>query len=215
MRKSSVRIVSLFALAGLALVSGGLPARAGVFTTIHFIEPGSHMVGFEPEFLLTSGTGLAGNVRITRGLTELNNISLILGTGSGPRKLRLGGNVTLDIFPDIDGQPGIGIGAQGMYYRVLANPDNASSTATTGLFEVTAIPYIHEQFDTPSGEVEPYFAFPFGATFQSGRYESISSVAVGTFFKANERVRYSLELGVGVDNAESYLSGGFVYRFQQ
>ena len=203
----------ILALSAFLLALAPSRTQAGVFTTIHFVEPGDHMVGFEPEFVLTNGTGLAGNLRFTRGLTELNNASIILGTGAGPRKFRVGGNVTLDIFPDIDGQPGIGTGAQAMYYRVLRNPDNAASTATDGLIEVTAIPYIHEQFDTPSGEVEPYFAFPFGAGFRSGRYESVSTVAVGTFFKANERVRYSLELGVGVNNAESYLSGGFVYRF--
>jgi hypothetical protein len=207
-----IRFVSI----GLALGWIYLPgANAGVFTTIHFIEPGSHMVGFEPEFVLSNGAGLAGNLRFTRGLTELNNASIILGTGGGPRRFRVGGNVTLDLFPDIEGQPGIGLGAQAMVYRVPRDGADASSTETDGLVEVTAIPYLHEEFGTPSGDVEPYFAFPFGAGFRGGRYQSVSTVVVGTFFKANEKVRYSLELGVAVNNSESYLSGGFVYRFQQ
>ncbi|MFN7685437.1 MAG: hypothetical protein ACK5QT_08515 [Oligoflexia bacterium] len=189
-------------VSGASLVGGPL-ANAGVFTTIHFLEPGQNMVGFEPEFVLTGGAGLAGNLRFQRGLTELSNVSLILGTGSGPRQFRAGANGTLDLFPDIEGQPGVGIAGQGVFYQ----------TPNAGLFEVTAIPYIHEEFDSAQGGVEPYFAFPFGAGFTGGRYQSVSSAVVGTFFKANERVRYSIELAVGVSNAESALSGGFAYRF--
>lgn len=187
---------------------GPTEARGGVFTTIHFIEPGSFMVGFEPQFWLSGGSGLSGELRLTRGMTELSTASFMIGTGGGPRGFRLGANGTLDVFPDIEGQPGIGIGAQLMYYRV---PDGSS---TEGLVEATAIPYIHKNFANAGGDVEPYFAFPFGAGFRGGAYQSVSSAVVGTFFKANEKVRYSLELGVGVSHSESYLSGGFVYRFQ-
>ncbi len=194
------------------LFFAGIPAQAGVFTTIHYIEPGQTMVGFEPEFILSNGAGLGGNLRLTRGLTEINNAAFIIGTGGGPRRFRVGGNLSFDVFPDIEGQPGIGLATQGMYFR---KEKAGSSTDTEGLLEVTAIPYLHENFGTPNGDVEPYFSLPFGAAFKDGRYQSTSSVVVGTFFKANEHVRYSLELGVAVNNSESYLSGGFVYRFQQ
>src|SRR5271163_1229903 len=87
-------------------------AQAGVVDTPQFVQPGEFALGFEPELTFTDGAGLAGNFRYTQGLTDLNNVNVILGTGGGPRRFRVGGNVTFDFFPDIDKQPGIGVAVQ-------------------------------------------------------------------------------------------------------
>src|SRR5579885_2845546 len=134
-------------------------AEAGVFNTPQFVQPGEFALGFEPELTFTNGGGLAGNVRYTQGLSDLNNLNVIIGTGGGPRRFRVGGNVTFDFFPDIDKQPGIGLAVQGLYYRLHIND------VDSGQFELTGIPYIHKAFLSNGYEIQPYFALPFGMSF--------------------------------------------------
>jgi hypothetical protein len=191
----------LLALTGLlaGVIAG--PAHAGVFNTPQFQPPGEWSLGLEPEFILTNGAGFGANLRFQQGLTELNTVNAIIGTGGGPRRFRFGGNLTFDFFPDVQGQPGIGLATQAIYYRVPG----------MGRLELTAIPYLHKTFATGGGDVDPFFAVPFGMVFSEGRYQAISTVAFGASFKNSEHIRYIAELGVAVNNMESYLSGGVVY----
>jgi len=155
----------------------------------------------EPEFILTGGAGIGANMRFTYGMTDLNNASLILGTGSGPRRFRVGGTFSFDVFPDIEGQPGIGIALQPLYQRLRVGSQ----------VELTAVPYIHKELQSGTSQFEPYFSIPFGMTFDSGNYRAQTSLVVGSLFKASEDVRYMLELGVAINNTESYFAGGVVY----
>ena len=176
-------------------------AQAGVFTMPHFVAPGEFSLGMEGELTLTHGAGAAANVKYTQGLNDLMNATAILGTGGGPRKFRAGGNLIFDIFPDIEGQPGIGLGTQALYYRL---PE-------VGQLELTAVPYIHKTFISAGNEIEPYFAIPFGAAFSEGRYKAISNVAIGSMFKSVEHFRYTLEFGIAVNNSDTYVTGGIAY----
>jgi hypothetical protein len=197
-------ILPLFALVALLPLSRS--AQAGVFNIPHFVTPGEFAVGIEPELTLSSdvgsGAGLGVNAKFTAGVSELSNLTGIIGTGGGPRKFRVGGNYTFDFFPDIAGQPGIGIALQGLYYRV---PDR-------GQLELTGIPYVHKTFVTgEKNEFEPFVAVPVGAAFSQGEYHAISSVVVGGIFKNTENFRYIMEFGIAVNRADTYLSGGIVY----
>lgn len=188
---------------GFALTAGwcSQDARAGLFTTSHFVLPGEFSIGFEPELTLTHGSGMGANLRYTQGVNELLNITGLIGTSAGPRKFRAGGNLVFDFFPDIEGQPGIGIAAQGIYYRL----------ADAGLFEVTGIPYIHKVVKSGNEEIEPFAGLPLGMNFSEGRYQATSSVVLGAMFKGSEHIRYSLEFGIAINNSESYFSGGIAY----
>ena len=198
--RSSARGVTVWLFAwGAALVASS--AQAGVFNLPHFVAPGDFALGLEPELTLSSGAGVGINAKYTQGLTDLNNFTAILGTGSGPRRFRAGGNFTFDFFPDLEGQPGIGIAAQGLYVRLKDR----------GAMELTAIPYLHKSFVTGTNEVEPYLAVPFGFSFSNGNYNPISSVVVGSLFKSNEHFRYVVEFGIAVNRTDSYISGGFVF----
>ncbi len=196
----------LFLAVGLAITTvssfTSVAHAVGVFGTPRFISPGSGAIGFEPELILSNGAGVGANVRYQYGLTDLNNVQAILGTGSGPRKFRVGGNATFDFFPDVEGQPGIGIATQAIYYRLKEG---------RGMLEVTAIPYLHKAFISGSNEIEPYIAIPFGGNFSEGRYEATSTFSVGSMFKSTESIRYLVELGVAINHAESYVSGGLIY----
>jgi hypothetical protein len=204
MRAKKTLVFAVFFLIGVA---GHLQlSHAGVFNIPHFITPDEFAIGFEPELSLGDEAGLGFNIKYTHGLGDLVNAQAIIGTSGGSRKFRAGGNLVFDFFPDIEGQPGIGIALQSVYYRLK------ESSQDKGQLELTAIPYIHKAFVLPQGsEVEPFFSLPIGAGFSSGRYRAISTVTVGALFKNNEHIRYTLELGVAVNNTDSYVSGGFTY----
>ncbi|MBC7692813.1 MAG: hypothetical protein H7222_13715 [Methylotenera sp.] len=183
-------------------------AHAGVFTTPHFLAPGASEFGVEPEITLSNGAGIAANLRYTYGLTDLNNFTAIVGTGSGPRQFRAGGNFTFDLFPDIEAQPGIGLATQALYYRLKPS----EQVNVMGQLDLTATPYIHKTFINPDGtEIEPFLAIPFGLGFSGGQYKAITSAAVGTIIKSSPNLRYVLELGININHSESYVSGGIAF----
>lgn len=186
-------------------IVAALPAYAGVFDTPQFVQPGEFALGFEPEITFTDGGGVAGNVRYTQGLSDLNNLNVILGTGGGPRRFRVGGNVTFDFFPDIDKQPGIGVAVQGIYYRLHINDMDS------GQFELTGIPYIHKAFISNGQEVQPFFALPVGIAFNGGNYNGLTQAVIGVLYKQSDHVRFSTELGFNINHSETYLSVGVIY----
>jgi hypothetical protein len=192
-------------LGALGVLSLSGVASAGVFNTPRFINPGDRAFGVEPEFLFTNGAGVGGNLRYTQGLTDLSNVSVLVGTGSGPRNFRVGGNMTFDFFPDVEGQPGIGIATQALYYRMKG---------PRGQLEVTAIPYLHKTFQNGAeNQIEPFVAVPVGVAFSEGNYHSISQVAIGAFFHSKSPISYVVELNVAINNADSGISGGILYSF--
>lgn len=188
----------------LTLSVAARDTQAGVFNLPHFVTPGEFAMGFEPELYFSNGSGVGTNVKYTQGLTDLINVTGIIGTGGGPRGFRAGASFMLDFFPDIEGQPGIGLGGQSLYYRV----------SDLGVLELTAIPYIHKTIISSGHEVEPFFALPIGFAFSNGEYQNTSTAVVGAMFKTWDRVRTTLEFGVAINHAETYFSGGFTYYHQ-
>lgn len=187
-------------------------ATVGVTNTVHYTAPGKTTLGLEPVITFNRGSGIAGNLRFNYGLSDLSNINLLVGSGGGSRNFRFGGNLTFDFFPDIQGQPGIGLAAQGIYYRV-GSPTVADSSATLGLLDLSLIPYIHKTIKmSGSDEIEPFFAVPFGLQLSDGRYQGAGSLVFGTLFTNHPKFRYSMELGIGVSsNTQSYFSAALIY----
>lgn len=183
------------------LGSGEQLAFAGSFSLVHFVPAGEFALGLEPELILTHDAGIGVNVKYTHGITDLNNATVILGTGGGSRHFRVGTHLTFDFIPDLQGQPGIGIALQGLYYRLT----------NSGQLELTGIPYIHKTLVAGDSEIEPFVTVPLGMAFSGGRYRAMSQLTVGSMFKTSEHVRTALEFGIAVNNTESYVSGGIVY----
>ena len=192
-----------FLVLGVLAVLAPQVALAGVFNIPQFVPEGQSAIGLEPEFILSNGAGVGFNAKYSYGVNDFSDAQAIIGTGTGPRNFRVGGNLVCDFFPDIDRQPGIGIAAQGLYVH---KNDNSSA------FELTGIPYIGKNLDSASGNrVKPFFAMPTGFSFSSGHYVVMSTAVVGGIFQHSEKIRYSMELGVDVNHSESYLSGGMTY----
>jgi len=188
-------------------------AQAAMFDGVRFVNPGEFAISIEPEFVLRSPAGLGGDFRYTQGISDLSNLTVIAGIGNGTRQSRIGADYTFDFFPDLEGQPGIGIALQGLWVQVISPAASAANlTTTVGQLELTAIPYLHKNFKTENGgEVEPFMTLPFGWAFLNGGYQQIMSVGLGGIFKANEHFRYTLEFTMAVNNTDSTVSGGVIY----
>jgi hypothetical protein len=199
MAKNSNNLFYFMFLSVLTLTAQ--PSSAGVFNLQRFVNNGSFAIGLEPDLQFTTKVSPGINAKYTHGISELSNVQVTLGTGGGAKRFRLGGAVTFDFFPDVEGQPGIGVAGQALYYR----------DSYDGYFELSAIPYIHKTFGTKGNEFDPFFAFPIAILFDSGRYKLPLTLAFGLSYKNIEKLRYFLELGVGVSNSESYVSGGITY----
>jgi hypothetical protein len=203
-----------FTAAVFLLAIGSAPVQAGVFNYPHFVTPGEFAIGVEPELTLTNGAGAAINARYTHGLNDLLNLTGIVGTGGGPRQFRLGAAATFDFFPDIQGQPGIGITLQTLWIKVPTAGRPDGSDDTSGQFELTGIPYIHKSIVTKdNGEIEPYVGVPIGMAFQNGQYKALATVAVGSMIKHSDHFRSTIEFGIAVNHTDTYLSGGITYYY--
>jgi hypothetical protein len=201
---SYLKAYSFILIAGIIASLFSQKGYGGVFNTPHLIPPGEFAAGVEPELIFSqnnSGSGAGMNLRYTQGLTDMNNFSAILGTGTGPRQFRLGGNFTFDFFPDTQSQPGIGLALQGLFVQL----------PTAGSVEVTATPYVRKNFLVDANEIEPFLALPVGLTLSQGTYQTISTLVLGTLFHHSEHFRSVVEFGIGISNVNPYLSGGIVY----
>lgn len=196
----------------LAISLVASPAFAGIFNTVHFVDPGKLAIGIEPELTLSDGAGLGFNGKVTEGVSDILNIAEILGTGGGPRQFRIGFDADFDFFPDIDRQPGIGLLTRALYYRIPDRLIGNDDGENTGRLETTLVPYLHKAFAKGSGNaketVDPFIAIPFGLAFTSGHYQGTSQLVIGTMFQNNESFAYSMELGIDMNNTETYFSGG-------
>lgn len=206
LRRRCGRIFGLaLVVAASVAVVGPRGAWAGVFDLPRFVLPGNFAIGFEAEVPIQDGAGIGANFRYRHGLNDLLNVYGVLGTGTGPRQFRAGGGAVFDFFPDFEGQPGIGVAAQGVYYRLRGD---------IGFLELTVAPYIHKSFATGGGwEVEPYFAFPFGLGFMSDEWSGVGTAALGGIFRNDTRLNYVFEIGIAVNNTPTYFSGGISYHY--
>lgn len=180
-------------------------AEAGVFNMPRFVDAGNNAFGIEPEVMMSNGGGVGANLRYTQGISELNNAFALVGTGSNVRNFRIGGGFTFDFIPDVDTQPGIGIGFQGIYYRYKDG---------VGQLETAAVPYLHKMFSNGEGSsIEPFVALPVGPAFRAGNYNWQAQLVLGAMFhEDNSLIRYIAELGVNMNRSESYISGGILYQ---
>ena len=87
----------------------------------------------------------------------------------------------------------------------------AASISDKAQLEITAVPYIHKTFISGNHEIEPFVSVPFGLAFSEGEYDAITTVSIGSTFKSSEKVLTVLELGIAVNNSDTYISGGIVY----
>ena len=166
--------------------------QAGVFNVPHLIPPGSFAVGIEPQFFMTPRASWGGDLRYVQGISEISNATVILGGASSG--VRWGANTTFDIIPDLPEQIGFGFALELLRVRPHT--------------WIMWVPYLHKTF---SQGLEPFIAFPLGWSLRDGRYESLSSLVLGTYFEHCVHFKTVFELGMGLQGMSTYLSGGVLY----
>ncbi len=202
----TVGVVYLCALAALSP-----EGRASVSAYPHFVEPGRFAIGVEPELTFSEGGGASLTARYSQGLTELNHLAVMIGTGDGPQQFRVGSGLSFDFFPDQNQQPGVGVAVQGMLIQVPTPGRAEESSSRSARGEFLAIPYVHKTVPTGKYEMEPYFSMPIGFSVLEGKAQLQSSIVLGSYFRILESLRSSFELGVAINHANSYFSGGLTY----
>jgi hypothetical protein len=202
-----IRVLLIAEIFAFGMLIGFPKSHAGVFTLPRFVMPGEFAVGVEPEIFFpggsSTGTNVGINLRYTHGISDTSNLTILGGTGSGPRGLRAGGALTFDVFPDSESQPGIGIALQGLFIQL----------PTAGSVEVSSIPYLHKSFSSGAGGsvIEPFLAVPLGLSLSQGAYQTLSTLSLGAIFQHNDHFRSVVEIGFGMSNTAGYLSGGVSY----
>ena len=193
----------------VALLAAWVPAaRAGVFNIPQFVEYKDWAMGVEPEFTLAtsspnSGTGFALNAKYTYGITPLSNLQIGIGPGSGKKGFRFGATYTFDLIPDLSGQLGAGVAFQAYYFSLRNSPAKV---------DTTVYPYLHKMFTSASGlRVDPFLALPFGVSLGSP-VKPIWQLALGTSVKTSDHLSWIGELGLDLNNSDTYLSFGVSYR---
>ncbi|MGZ6310130.1 MAG: hypothetical protein ACXWOH_05835 [Bdellovibrionota bacterium] len=190
-------------LASLLILGAQSAQAAGAtsFDTTHFVNPGEFAIGVEPIVTVTNGAGIGFNGRYTQGLTDLINVTGLIGTGTGPQQFRAGANATFDFFPDAPKQPGIGISPQFTFFQ----------SPVASQFEISAAPYIHKIFTVKGYDIEPFISVPLGIDLAiGGSYQLFVKPSIGTIFKMSDHFRAVAELGVGI-GTDTTVSGGIVY----
>lgn len=173
-----------------------------VAATPRFLLPGLWTLGVETDVIFQSNSaGLGVQARYMHGLSDLMNIGGYVGTGSSGRGFRFGGHATLDFFPDTDQQLGIGMGGQVGYV----------ATAAGAQVDVRAIPYIHRRLTSKRNEIEPFGGISIGPTFGLAGTVIGATAVAGSLFEVYSQLVFTVELGVGIANEQTYLAGGLTY----
>jgi len=180
-------------------------AHAGVFDLPNFNDPGQWSLGAEADIVLTKGTGAAFNFKPKYGINDLMNLQVMLGTGVGDRKFRMGSTLQLEWFPDFEKQPGIATPVFIEYYRI--QDDALVSFGTKPMIYKTFAGLEDAQFFTP------FLAFPLGWNLRDSNAVFFSQIAFGTMFKLpkNDHFKLTVEAGFELKDSYTYISGGMTY----
>ncbi len=184
-----------------------LLATAELLNLPRWIPQHSFSLGLEPTVIFashlapTSGVGTAIKLQWVHGYTDLSNVMLNIGTGNGPYGWQLGGGMTFDFFADNQNGPGAGLALTARFLRL---PSGLS-------FEPALVPYVHKTLKTNSIPIEPYLAVPTNLSLSNGRYSTLVTLVLGSYFHHTQTLVTSCELGVSLSNATTYFSGGLTY----
>jgi hypothetical protein len=203
---SLLRSTFSLALSVLCLTVFNAPNAQAYFSTIddgELVAPGQYQVSVEPQVLFDRYPGVNGVARFDTGFNDSSSVRGILGFGKVD--FQLGGMYKWIPFPDVDGQPAIGLDA-GM---ILARVNNQNE------FSVRLHPLISKRFETEIGDLIPYGSLPLGVTTRPDKTVIPVQIVAGTEFRPLNLKNFSFfgELGINLNEAFSYISAAVAYRF--
>jgi hypothetical protein len=196
----------LLALA-TTLVFVSQPARA-FFTTLdtgEVIQPEHYRAMLMPQLIFDKIEGTNVLAAFDTGIAEDQQIRGFLGIGE--IDFQVGANYKWVPFPDVEGQPAIGL-IGGIQWMKIAD-DN--------LLSLRVGPLVSKKVETEVGDFTPYASLPIGLTdYKNSTYMPIQ-FAAGTEWRTLQfdQLTFMTELGLNITKAYSYLALGVLYYFDE
>lgn len=180
--------------------------RAAIFDAADILKPGSHSIGILTEVILSNPSSEGIELRAKRGINDMVNLEGIFGTGSDNRRLRFGGQSTITLFPDADGQPGISLYVSTLYLK----------RESYGSLLLSGGPMIQEMVDGMHGlPINLYLAAPWTIELHKGNYNTSFQLAFGANYEISDQRNWfaNTEAGLSLSRSESYVAVGVGMRF--
>lgn len=183
-------------------------AYYSVMSTGEILPEGQYTLTGETQFVTSdpSGVNIAG--RFESGINEASGFRGEFGVGT--TDLFLGALYKFVPYPDIEGQPAVGLNT-GLIY---------ASDAGVNEFTLRFEPLASKKFGTSFGHLLPYASLPVGLkhlTKGDDRNDVAIQVVGGVEIALNrwKGLRLMPELGVNLDNAPNYISIGAIFDFDE
>ncbi len=201
--RSSALLAVFAAFAGTQLVSHQAQAYFSTIDTGELIAPDKYQVSLEPQLIFNRYEGFDIVGRVDTGLTEATGLRGILGFGKV--NFQIGGMYKWVPFPDVAGQPAIGLDAGVILARIDENTE----------FNVRLHPLISKRLESEIGDFVPYASLPLGVSVRKEKTVVPLQIAGGTEFRPLNlpRISFFAELGININEAFSYVSLAAAYRF--
>lgn len=176
--------------------------KARVASLPHFVVPGEFAIGVDGEMGFANRGSLGLQFAYKQGHSDLVNFFVELGLGGLSGDMKLGGGALLDVFPDVQGQLGLGVALR----THLAQFQDRKN------WVMEMIPYLHKTLVSEQLTVEPFVGLPLSTRLAGQQAPYGASLALGSLFEHSPQFRSSFELGIPLNpTAYTGLTLGVTY----
>lgn len=191
-----MRILAVVASWSLWVLPSIGHAYYSTLTTGDLLERGNYEMNVETQFITDDDSGVNLVGRFDSWLSEDSNLRAVLGFGT--TDFQVGGFYKWVPYPDVEGQPAIGLMA-GLLYASTEGLDDIS---------VRVHPFVSKKFEIELGEITPYGALPFGIRSMDGETDVPVQAVIGAELKTVnlEKIRFMGEIGFDINEAFTYVS---------
>lgn len=198
---------SLLVFIALAFSSPSF-AYYSVMSTGEILPEGKYTLTGEAQFLTDDPSGVNAGARFETGIDEGSGFRGEVGVGT--TDLFLGALYKFIPYPDIEGQPAVGLNTGILY----------ANDAGYGEFTLRFEPLVSKKFEMTFGHLIPYGSVPIGIqhrTKGSDRNDVAIQIVGGVEMAFNELkgLRFMPEVGIDIDNAPTYISIGAIFDFDE
>jgi hypothetical protein len=196
---------SLLALATLILVSQPASAYFTTLDTGEVIQPQHYRAMIMPQLIFDEFEGTNVLAAFDTGISEDQQIRGFLGIGE--IDFQIGANYKWIPFPDVEGQPAIGL-IGGIQWMKIA--DRNALSLRIG-------PIVSKKVETEVGDFTPYASLPLGLTDYANSTFVPVQFNAGTEWRTLQfdQLTFMTELGLNITKSFSYLAIGALYYFDE
>jgi hypothetical protein len=177
--------------------------------TGEIIDKGQYRASIEPQLVVSQFDGFNMIGRFDVGRNESSSMRFLMGGGSASG-FEVGGFYKWIPIPDYENQPAIGLTGG----AIFASPES------TNLIALRVHPVISKKFKAliiGDDTLIPYASLPLGVTFAKAKNYYPLQLAVGSEYRPEKwkKMSVSLEIGMNLHDAFSYISAAFSVDFDE